>query len=240
MHGEHVLENQEKENLEALEEFWRNKGFQEGEKKGFDVGLKEGEEQGHRKGVEEGKSQGFEEGKEVAFNEGLEKGCQDAKAEIGEVFELINNIAQQLSDEKNMLLEKFKPEIVKLAMAVCENILRQELQMPQRLAQLVGAIVKDAKSLASEEKISVLFAPDDLQKIEKIKHDLQGNMNMSQMKFLSDTSLSAGNFRVEAPTGMINFDIKRLLDDMQTSILEVNAVQNEIIEEIEKDLADIT
>ena len=70
MEREESIQNHEKENLKTLEDFWFNKGVNEGKKQGFEEGFKEGTDKGIQIGKEQGKSEGLEEGK----NQGLEEG----------------------------------------------------------------------------------------------------------------------------------------------------------------------
>ena len=46
----------------AHEAYWRNKGFQDGEKKGFQDGEKKGFQDGEKKGFQDGEKKGFQDG----------------------------------------------------------------------------------------------------------------------------------------------------------------------------------
>lgn len=222
LHDDNEDKQQEEENLKALEAYWHNKGFEEGQSSGFAAGLKEGDEQGYNRGKDEGMNQGLEEGKKQAFEEGMKEGYEKSKTELVDVFDLVNSMADRVTEEKQRLVNLFKPELIKFAMGVCEAMLRFELSHPQVLVSAIERLILDAKPILSGEKINVVLSPDDLKMLEERLNDIKYDPHdVRKIHFETDFAIPRGDLRVETPMGLINFDVNRLLSDLQTDLLEV-------------------
>lgn len=212
---------EEHKNLKALEDFWYQKGLKAGEQKGFEEGWKEGDKKGYIRGVEDGKKIGFQEGEELGKEEGLNSGYEKAHRELIASIELVNKMANQLAFEKEEFLEKIKPEMIRLSMAVCENILRRELQIPESLTLLIERLLLQVKPIIIEGTVNVFLSPEDLDMIESYLDDINYDKeDITKLNFSADSQIKRGDLRLETDLGIVNFDVERQVKELQVQIMK--------------------
>ncbi len=221
--GETEEKEEEQDNLKALEVFWKNKGFQEGKSQGFDEGLQEGEARAYQKGFDEGKNQGMELGKQEAYESGLNDGHLKAKAEYADVLVVASQIVEDIKEQKDMLLDQWKPEIIKFCIAISESVLRSELESKTALTRLVDQLIVQAKPIFANEKVRVVLSASDYANLDGKNQLHLDEEQQRQISFTFDPSITEGDMRIETPLGLLNFDIKRLLNDLQTKALELKS-----------------
>jgi flagellar assembly protein FliH len=212
---------QEKESLKTLEDFWHQKGHQEGHKGGFDEGWKEGEASGYRRGLQEGEKKGVEEGAHSGREIGQKEGREQAQAELTSMIEVLKEVVDKFSSDKGKLFEQLKGDIVKLTLAVCEKILKQQVDNSKTFSSLVESLLNQAKFVFNEENVRVVLSPEDLERFESQLKAINYDQNtIKKLTFLSDSAIAKGNCRIEASMGLVNFDIRRQLSDLQETLLD--------------------
>ena len=212
--------SEEESHLRALEEFWHNKGLQEGKGKGFDEGFQEGLKAGHAKGLHEGSEKGLLDGTATGLDEGFQKGYEKGRVEFAEGLKLVTDMVTKFKEERGRLLEQARPELIKFSMTVCEIIMRQELADPKAYTRLLEALIVQAKPVIKNESVDIYLNPED-------KALLQGSLDkirelapeVSAINYIADTAVLRGDCFIETPRGLLNFDVKRQLLDLQGSIL---------------------
>ena len=223
---ENPLERQERDNLKTLEEFWRNKGFQEGKEAGFEQGWKEGKSEGYRKGLQEGEAKGREEGKSEGYQKGLKEGEEKVRSELQESIFIMNKGVEQLQEQQKILYEDAKPELVRFALTVCEKVLRRQLEDSDALMTMVNAIFQQARPIMKDVVVDVIFSSEDLAMVEEALRSVTVN-EAKKINFVADESLQRGDIRVETPLGLVNFNLERILCDLEKKTLEVRSETTE-------------
>ena len=224
-------EKQEQEQLQALEQFWKSKGIQEGKKEGYEEGLKIGEEKGFKKGLEKGKEDGIKEGREKALEQGSQKGYQKAKEELQELITVFEQLSTKVTQQGSEFLDQFKNDIVSLCMTISEKIIRKELSSARSLENLIETLLLEAKSMITEEAVDIHLSKEDYQCLESSKDKLKNlDISIKHLQFHADSSVKQGNFSIVTSKGLMNFDVNRLLNDLNTHILEVASSPEEIFE----------
>lgn len=218
--------DQEARNLKALEDFWHQKGIQEGQEKGFESGLQEGQENGYQKGLEEGSTSGKEEGYEKGLQEGLAKGRAEATAKLEEKMALAVKLGSELQNYRDQLFEDLKPALLGLSIQVCKRILKQELEKPAVMQKLIEELLGQARSFVHEAPVQVVLSPADLDlldsRLEEVKFDRH---SVTELHFVSD-NIPKGNFRIEAAGGLINFNVDRLLNELEKELVTPSNLEN--------------
>jgi len=99
-------------------------------------------------------------------------------------------------------------------------MLMKKIEDPETFTQIIANLLQKAKSMAHGEHVQVLFSPEDLtlleehlQKIHCDKH------NITQLDFLSDSSITKGCCRIQSPSGILNFDVERELKELNENFL---------------------
>ena len=124
-------------------------------------------------------------------------------------------------NKNEQFLEASKAEITKLIIAICEKILHKKLENTDAFIHIVENLLSKAKSIAHGEHVQILFFPDDLETLENQLKSLDYDKhNITRLDFISDPSVPQGTCRLESSLGLINFDIKRELENLEEELLD--------------------
>ncbi len=183
--------------------------------------LKSMEQAAYRQGVLEGRSQGYQTGYEEGLEQGLQKGSALAHEEFKDTISMLNIIAMAFLVRKEELFEQLKPDIVKLCLVICKKLLQRELSQPEALQELIEKLLAQVKAVTKDTPVDVMISSDDYENIKAKLHDFNLNLEtLPKIHFCSDPLIEKGNCRLETSVGMINFNLQRLLEDLETKILE--------------------
>lgn len=183
---------------------------------------KEGENEGYRRGLLDGQAQGYEVGKEEAFETGLREGMQKTRNELKHLVQLVNTVALGLATKQEGIFEQIRPEIIKFILNVCEHMLRRSLTDSKSFIQLIELLLHETKSILKDGVITVVMASEDLELFERDLQKLSYDRDeIKKLCFVVDKAIERGNCRVETSLGLVNFDIKRMLADLEKKVLEV-------------------
>ncbi|MFT4551629.1 MAG: flagellar assembly protein FliH [Chlamydiales bacterium] len=211
----------EEDNLKALENFWHSKGLKEGLEQGHEGGSKAGQKEGYQKGFQEGHQQGLDEGNKEGRDESASEAQNSAKEEFRSALELLGDATEKLYEKNEQFLEASKAEITKLIIAICEKILHKKLENTDTFIHIVEKLLSKAKAIAHGEHVQILFFPDDLVALENGLESLDYDKhNITRLDFISDPSVPQGTCRLESSLGLINFDIKRELENLEEELLD--------------------
>ena len=215
----------EKENLKALEEFWHKKGLEEGRELGFQEGTAEGEREGHRKGLQEGEQKGYAEGKEQGREEGLQEGEEKVRAELTDAISHAEAAAEEVKRYQESLYDDAKAEMVTFSLAVCEQVLRTHLNDTEQFKQVIERVIQQAQPVIKECPVELVFAHEHLKKLQEAGLDeglkAQVGDGATVIRFTAEEGVRPGDCRLETSLGLVNFDIKRILGDLEKKVLEV-------------------
>jgi len=228
LEGEDPTERQEKDNLKTLEEFWRSKGEKLGREAGFEQGFSDGEQEGLRKGLKEGEAKGLEEGDAAGYERGLEEGKASVVEQLQETIDLLKSSAEELEQQQKMLYDEATPELVRFSLAVCERALRSHLQDEAAFVDLLKNVFSQARPIMKEVAVDLFLSEEDFAKLQDSFNDFGIDFGEAKnVNLLSDEKLKKGDIKLETPLGLVNFDIDRLLGDLEKKTLEVRVEEDE-------------
>jgi len=170
----------------------------------------------YRRGITEGHQQGYEIGKAEGLEEGYKKGCEETKVEISVVLELLERLAFDLRAKQAEIFEDSKPEWIRLALTAAESVIRVDLAQPNQYEKLVENLLSKAKEFFQDAPIEIILSTQDYALLKE-SQSLEASR---KIHFLSDQTIPKGNCRLETSLGLINFNIKRLLEDLEMRLLE--------------------
>ncbi len=183
-----------------------------------------GIDEGYRKGIQEGQKQGYEVGKEEGFEKGFEEGAEQVKAELKVAIDLTNAIANRLAVKREDMFDQAKPEILKFCLNVCEKLIRQELSHSHTFVKMLETLLDQAKSILKDSSVHIFLAPEDIEMLQKQTKSLDYDKeSFKKIHFIPDPLMSRGDCRVETSLGLVNFDIKRLLANLEEKVLGINS-----------------
>lgn len=169
-----------------------------------------------KKAFEQGQWQGFEAGKKEGYEMGFQQGQQSAQSSLNDTLALLSLVTRELREKKEKLFEDLKPEIIKLSLSISESLLQSELSDSNRFIQHIHHLLEQAQSLITDEPIHIHLAPQDYERVLKAIDDHE---KWNEINFVSDKTVEQGNTTISSSLGLLNFDIKRLLNDLEIRLL---------------------
>lgn len=162
--------------------------------------------------LEEDYQTAFQHGK----SEGESLGYARALDELDALFGLLQNLTQKLLEQKNRLLDRLKPEIVELAIAISERVIRKELSQPETLLKLIHTLLSCCNSEGNSDVLRITLASEDAAMIERHLN----NKAIEGIVLHADQMLMRGDCRIEMRTELLHYSISRELADLQAKILQ--------------------
>ncbi len=185
----------EKMQREACEEAAR-----EGREQGYREGFDKGNQEGYREGYDKGFQQGYREGREQGEKEGLEEGRQSLNAEIDHIKQIMDQLAEPLSQ----LDGQVEQALVDLAMTVARQLVRRELKTDP--GQIV-AVVRESLSLlpVSQRTATLTMHPEDAELVRSALHLDQVSV---PWQIVEEPLISRGGCRVETEVSRIDATVE--------------------------------
>jgi flagellar assembly protein FliH len=158
----------------------------------FEHGRQQGYEKGHAEGLEAGQQAGYEAGLKQGYDENL----QLLQAQAGELERLLHSLSKPF-EEVDATVEN---ELVALALAVAQHIIRREIK--QDPSQIV-AVIREAIQLlpVADQKITLSLHPDDA---ELVRAALKLDDAMPAWRLIENPLLTRGGCLVETDVSRID------------------------------------
>jgi flagellar assembly protein FliH len=219
--SEETNSQEKNESLSKEEESIHQKNLSKGTLKDFEAALQGAETAGYQRGLKQGHLQGYETGKSEGLDIGFKLGVSNAHVEMKAGLELLNKITATFFTKQEEMFEMSKPEIIKFALAVCDNLLHNALSQHQVFTAHIEKLLIRAKEILKDASVDVILAPEDLAMLQGHLHSVGNDREeFEKLNFISDSTMERGNCRLETSLGLLNFDIKRLLSDIEKKTLE--------------------
>lgn len=178
----------------------------------------------HARGLE----MAFERGREKGIVEGrrLERVEQAAQMEQTEIQtnDEIKRISEQYNRERDHLLRRIEPEVVKLALRIAERIVRREVQVDPLV--LTGAVRAALGQLADKSKVRVRVPGVDAELwSETIAH--LPNLRVEPV-VMADEQLQTGECVLESDYGVADLSVASQLQSIARSLLGEQRTKSEL------------
>ncbi|HBF36636.1 MAG TPA: hypothetical protein DDW50_04880 [Firmicutes bacterium] len=166
--------------------------------------------------------------KEEAHQQGLATGREAAvvavKQELTENLDRALALINEIETEREERIGTSEPELLKLAVAIAEKIIGQEIELDKdRQIQIVReALIK----ASTANMITIRIHSDDLQLLRENQVFLQSAFNEpKRIDFKEDCSIPAGNCFIETDQGNLDARVKSQLERVMTELLKVGKIQ---------------
>jgi flagellar assembly protein FliH len=153
-----------------------------------------------------------------AYGKGIAEGLKSQNKDIAAALETLNVITKKLPQIKKDILEKGEEQMVKLAIAIAEKILQQEVSTRKEiiLEVLRGAL----KNIAETEGMKIRLNPQDFRYMMEVKKDfLQSFDSIRNVVFEEDPSIKKGGAVVETMFGEVDARLENQLKEIKTALL---------------------
>lgn len=162
----------------------------------------------------------FEKGRMQGIREGriLEQEAQrDARAAADrQLFKQAAALAEEFARERHAYSLRVEPEVVKLALAIAERILRREVQLDPLM--LTGAVRVALGQLSNATRVRLRVPPADL----ALWSEAMAHMpNLAvRPEVLALDRMQSGDCVVEAEVGSVDLGIRAQLDEIERSFFD--------------------
>lgn len=163
-----------------------------------------------RQGLEQGRA----EGREAAAAEERKR----IAGETAGLQDLLARMARAVEDQRGALIAAAERDLVKLAVAIAEKIVRAEVD---RREDVAAAAVKRAIELAADkQELRVLLHPADVEMIETYLPTLrQEHPEIGRIKIEAGDAVSRGGCVVMTPQGSVDADIVTQIREIERGLL---------------------
>ncbi len=181
------------------------KAIEQLQKSAYKEGFAEGKQQGLKEGHAEGLPQGREEGYQQGHQEGIEAGGVEVKTQV----EQLQGIVDAMQSPLNEIDEVVADEIVTLAIALAQQIIRREIHTDP--GQVIG-VARDALKIlpVSADKPKIWLHPED---IALINQQLSSE-EVASYQLMEDGALSRGGCRVENSLARIDATVEKQINSV--------------------------
>lgn len=146
-----------------------------------------------------------------AHDEGFAAGREQADREMNEMLVTMRSLVETARAQRRVLVEQAEPEIVRLALAIAERVLHQQVALDR------GVVVEMAKTaiarLIDRETVTIRVNPADLERMREHRDDLIAIGDVRNMRVVEDKRVDRGGVVVETDAGTIDARIGTQLEE---------------------------
>lgn len=156
-----------------------------------------------KRGHDEGYSDGFEAGKKDGYNAGFKQGESDLNRRLQDFTGLVNTLTEPLRE----LDVQIEDELVALAMAVAQQVVRRELKLDP--GQVIS-VVREAFEIlpVSSRNVRLFLHPDDAELVRSV-FDVDDDAPVWTL--VEDPLLSRGGCKIESESSRIDASVEKQL-----------------------------
>lgn len=154
---------------------------------------------------------------EKAYAKGRREGLDEADERLATATQGLIAALEEVSRLREALANNSKQDMLRLVMAVSEQIIRREVAADPAVVQ--GIIENALKSSVRADQYRVRVNPEDLEKVtEKKPLFLASISGLKNLSIEGDQSISPGGCRVESELGEVDATLETQLDSIQQAL----------------------
>jgi flagellar assembly protein FliH len=155
-----------------------------------------------------------------SHRKGFKEGVEFQKKEVLPVLEAIGTMTKAIPPIRNDVMAKTEEQIVKLAIAVAEKIINQEVTI--RKDVILGVLKSALKNIAETEGMKIRVNPHDFRYIMEVKKDfLQSFDGVRNVIFEEDISIKRGGAVVETMFGEVDARLENQIKEIKAAMLQL-------------------
>lgn len=153
-----------------------------------------------------------------AYQKGHADGLKAQGKEIAAKLEVLTATARAIPGIKKDILEKGEEQIVRLAFAIAEKVIHQEVTTHKDV--ILGVLKEALKNVADTEGIKIHLHPQDFRYMMEVKKDfLQSFDGIRNMVFEEDSSVKRGGVVVQTMFGEVDARLESQLKEIKAAML---------------------
>ena len=163
---------------------------------------------------EEKLRQAKQESYDQGFAAGVNRGTALQKEETVRAVAAVNDLMTQLTGLRREIMEKAEQQILRLAFAIAEKVIHQEVCQDGMVA---ASVLRDAvKSVTDRDGMKVRLNPQDFRCIMEIKDEILREMDgVKNIVFEEDPGIKSGGVIVETLFGEVDARLEQQLQEIK-------------------------
>lgn len=150
------------------------------------------------------------------YDAGFNKGFIEGKSETEDLAQQALEIKQDLEEEKEFLLQKFKSHIPDLIIQGIKKIIGMELKTDK---EIIVTMVSNALKRVNSNSAIIKLSEDDFEMVFENKDIISSqNRNVSDFEIKKDMSICSGDCIIETQYGEIDASIGVQLDNLSKAL----------------------
>ncbi len=155
-----------------------------------------------------------------AYAKGHADGLQSVSKNVAAKLDVLAAVTKTIPQIKKDILNKGEQQMVKLALAIAEKILHQEVLTRK---EIIMEVLKGAlKNITETDGMKIRLNPQDFRYMMEVKKDfLQSFEGIRNIVFEEDASIKKGGAVVETMFGEVDARLESQLKEIKSAILNV-------------------
>ncbi|MFN2449732.1 MAG: FliH/SctL family protein [Candidatus Baltobacteraceae bacterium] len=147
--------------------------------------------------------------RQSGFDQGMGDGRAAAGAEMDEMLETMRGLVEMARVERYKIIEGAEPEIVRLALHVCERILNAHiLVQPETVLEMARSAIS---RLVTRETVTVRVHPADIALMRDHRDRLMSMNDIDNLRLVEDQRVDRGGVVIDTESGTIDAKISTQL-----------------------------
>ncbi len=152
-----------------------------------------------------------EDGRKAGFAQGQQDGRDAASAELDDMLTTMRGLVDVARAERHKIIEGAEPEIIRLAMALAEKIVHQQITIDK---DVVVSMARAAITrLVNRETVTVRVNPADIETIREHKDKMIANSDIEHLRLVEDLRVDRGGVVMETESGTIDAKVATQLKE---------------------------
>jgi len=155
-----------------------------------------------------------------AYGKGYAEGLKSQDKNVAAKLDVLTAATKAIPQIKKDILQKGEEQMVKLAIAIAEKILQQEVSTRK---EIILDVLKGAlKNIAETDGMKIHLNPQDFRYMMEVKKDfLQSFDGIRNIVFEEDSSIKRGGAVVETMFGEVDARLENQLREIKTALLHI-------------------
>ncbi|MBZ4682669.1 MAG: flagellar assembly protein FliH [Fusobacteriaceae bacterium] len=167
--------------------------------------------------IEEARAEAEKESNDIkakAWDEGYKEGYEAGKNQVllnsSNVFSNVQRVLEEAMNEKEIMLNNSKEEIINLIIKIAEKVIKVEVKNKEILKQ---NLLEALKNISVSPKITIYVNWEQVQYAKELKEEMKSKFyNIEEFNILEDKSLTPGGCVIETQMGRVDASIETQLE----------------------------
>ncbi len=155
---------------------------------------------------------------EQGFYEGKNVGKDEIMSQVEQIYTSANNLIEEASKRRKELLSEGKDEIIKLAFAIAEKVIKKEVESKE---VLINNIIEAMKKAPKSNSVKLFINYEQFFLADELREKIGKAFGAMEIEVVEDYSLMPGGAIIETRLGRIDASIESQLDALYDALGEV-------------------